>query len=350
MEDTFSPENSEQLDRYAQLIVEIATTKKDKFKDSVLIKSDESTLPLALRINEICQEEGLYSLLELRYSHDPDFYYENLIQHFDSRISTNGFAPKARPEILQRLESLTKVNNQTTTKFRELVTSGDLLSLKTYYPDLTKSAGKIWAQLVQGLFLDSETALADYTTEVARGREITNKLNQAQVRDLRLQGAGIDLRVELTPEVRFLSGESNLPSFETFFTPSPGKIFGEMHFADGVSINGYDLGHLRIKIEAGEVVEWAGSDTELLERIFAIPGANKIGEVGFVGGIGRIEELTGLVMLDENHRYSAHVALGNGYKKSNPNANKSPVHLDLVKTGLERVVATTADGQDISLI
>jgi aminopeptidase len=82
-------------------------------------------------------------------------------------------------------------------------------------------------------------------------------------------------------------------------------------------------------VEKGEVVKWdAAVGKEILDQVFAVPGARYFGEVA-IGTNYRIQQPTRNILFDEKIGGSIHMAVGQSYLQSG-GKNQSAIHWDMI--------------------
>lgn len=124
-------------------------------------------------------------------------------------------------------------------------------------------------------------------------------------------------------------GMNNMPSGEVFSAPVEDSVNGYITF-DYPSIYMSQEAHgIRLEVENGKVVKWtADRGQELLDQVFAIPGADYFGEVA-IGTNYSIQKATKNILFDEKIGGSVHMAVGQSYGQCG-GKNKSSVHWDMI--------------------
>jgi aminopeptidase len=143
-------------------------------------------------------------------------------------------------------------------------------------------------------------------------------------------------------------GRHNMPDGEFFTGPIEDSVEGEVTFHLPATIGGRDVSGVRLRFEAGKVVDASAERGEefLLKLLDTDPGARRLGELG-IGTNYAIDRGTREVLLDEKIGGTVHMAVGKSYPESG-GVNESAVHTDLVcdlRLGGKIVV----DGEDFQV-
>ena len=203
------------------------------------------------------------------------------------------------------------------------------------------------------------------------------KLNSLGIDRFHVQGPGTDWTVGLQPLARFRSGgshtadgrffQANLPSFEVWVTPDRRRADGEVTFTMPFLANGVLVEGLKVRMEAGAVVECSASrGLEEFKRHIALDESARYGGefalVGIDSPIHRLNTLFYSTLYDENA--ACHWAFGSGYadcleggQSLSPaqlqelGCNSSKIHTDAM-WGSEHinVTAFTRDGREIPVL
>ena len=124
-------------------------------------------------------------------------------------------------------------------------------------------------------------------------------------------------------------GMSNMPSGEVFSAPVENSVNGHITFDYPSIYMGQEARGIKLKVKNGEVVEWSAErGQQLLDQVFAIPGANFFGEVA-IGTNYSIQRATKNILFDEKIGGSVHMAVGQSYGQCG-GKNKSTVHWDMI--------------------
>jgi aminopeptidase len=162
--------------------------------------------------------------------------------------------------------------------------------------------------------------------------------------EIHIVGEGTDLMLEVGGRT-FLpaSGKENFPDGEFFTGPIENATRGFVSFTYPAIFGGRAVEGIRLKFEAGRVVEASAEKNEdfLISTLDTDEGARIVGELGIGTNYG-IDRFTGEILLDEKIGGTVHVALGESYPESG-GLNKSAIHWDMV-CDLRNGGRITADG------
>ena len=187
-----------------------------------------------------------------------------------------------------------------------------------------------FARLVErALFLDRPDPVAAWGELRDRQARLVERL--AQARELRLEAPGTDLTLSVEGRTWINSdGRRNMPSGEVFTGPLEDSAHGTVHFTIPSSPGGVDVAGVRLRFEAGRVVDASAErgETYLQEALATDGGASRLGEVG-IGTNDGLTGATGLILLDEKIAGTVHLALGRSYPETG-GVNESAVHWDLI--------------------
>ncbi len=150
-------------------------------------------------------------------------------------------------------------------------------------------------------------------------------------RELRIVTEGTDLR--LVTEGRTWvpsSGRENFPDGEVFTGPVETSVEGEIRFTYPGVFNAREVDDVRLRFEAGEVVEaTAARGQDFLREMIAMDeGARRVGEFAF-GLNEAVPIFTRNTLFDEKMGGTMHLALGTAYPETG-GLNRSALHWDLV--------------------
>jgi len=237
-------------------------------------------------------------------------------------------------------------------------------------PELARSAGTTpedYAdQVVRACRLNAADPVQEWKLARERILDIRRWLAGLDVRELRIESAGTDLRLAPGEKRRWLGLTGhNIPSFEVYLSPDWRGTEG-VYFAD---LPSYRSGNLvekaRLEFRKGRVVraEAAAGERFLVEQLSMDEGASRVGEFSLTdrrfSGIGRFMAMT---LYDENYGGefgNCHLALGSSYaatydgdpadftaeERERLGFNQSALHWDLVNTEPKTVTAKLAGGR-----
>ena len=149
--------------------------------------------------------------------------------------------------------------------------------------------------------------------------------------EVRVTAPGTDIRLGIAGR-KFIpcDGRHNMPDGEFFTGPVEDSVEGEVTFHLPATIGGREVSGVRLRFEAGKVVEASAERGEeyLVELLDTDAGARRLGELG-IGTNYAIDRGTREVLLDEKLGGTVHMAVGRSYPESG-GVNESNVHTDLV--------------------
>jgi aminopeptidase len=184
-------------------------------------------------------------------------------------------------------------------------------------------------------FLESACKL-DQPDPVAAWRELSarqaNMIDWLKRRkEIRITAPGTDLRLSVEGRAWVNSdGKRNFPSGEVFTGPVEDSAEGHVHFSYPVVTQGREIADVRLRFQAGVVVDASASKNEpfLIASLDTDPGARRLGEFAFGTNDG-ITRFTKNTLLDEKIGGTVHMALGLGYPETG-SQNRSAIHWDLI--------------------
>ena len=154
--------------------------------------------------------------------------------------------------------------------------------------------------------------------------------------EVHIVGPGTDLKFSIKdiPAVP-CTGEYNLPDGECFTAPVRNSIEGVIQFNTPTISDGITFADVRLRFEAGRIVEATASNTERLNKILDTDaGARYIGEFA-LGFNPYINKPMLDILFDEKIAGSFHLTPGRAYEDAD-NGNHSSVHWDIVCIQTER--------------
>ena len=220
-------------------------------------------------------------------------------------------------------------------------------------------------QIIKACYLDHDDPLAKWEDIYSQASEIKTKLNNLDIKSLRVQSKNCDLVV--TPgQGRQWIGISghNIPSFELFTSPDWRGTKG-IYFADQPSFrSGNYVSGVRLEFKEGEVVDIDAEEGKdfVKSQLAMDQGANKLGEFSLTDKrFSRIDRFMAHTLFDENFGGdygNCHVAVGASYSdtyapgagklnkelKRELGFNDSALHWDLVNTEPKTVTAEVKGG------
>jgi aminopeptidase len=149
--------------------------------------------------------------------------------------------------------------------------------------------------------------------------------------EVRITARGTDIKLGIAGR-KFIPcvGDHNMPDGEFFTGPIEDATEGVVSFHLPAVIGGREVSGVRLKFEAGKVVDATAERGEefLIAQLDTDDGARILGELGIGTNYG-IDRGTREVLLDEKIGGTIHMAFGQAYPESG-GTNESAVHTDLV--------------------
>ena len=171
---------------------------------------------------------------------------------------------------------------------------------------------------------------------VARWQEFGERVDRLAAflstkRELRVLAEGTDLRLVTEGRTWIPSkGQENFPDGEVFTGPVETSVEGEIRFTYPGVFHAREVDDVRLRFEAGEVVEATASrGQEFLREMIAMDeGARRVGEFAFGLNEG-VAIFTRNTLFDEKIGGTMHLALGTAYPETG-GLNRSALHWDLI--------------------
>jgi aminopeptidase len=151
------------------------------------------------------------------------------------------------------------------------------------------------------------------------------------VSELRVLAEDTDLRIGVGGRTWIGSrGLENFPDGEIFTGPVETSVEGTIRFTYPAIFHGREVDDVRLRFEAGEVVEATASrGQDLLREMVAVDeGARRVGEFAF-GLNDAVTAFTREILFDEKIGGTVHLALGTAYPETG-SSNRSALHWDLI--------------------
>ncbi len=230
------------------------------------------------------------------------------------------------------------------------------------------SLKEYWEVFIQACFLNEDDPAKKIKYYASKQQEITTWLNDLEIEYVRVVAEGIDLKVKIGPDRKWISGGGhNVPSFEIFTSPNWREAQGKIYFNEPLYRFGNKIEGIWLEFKDGIVVNHgANSNQHVIADLLKIPNADKIGEFSLTDKrLSQIDKIMGNTLFDENYGGefgNTHIALGNSYhdcykgeleelsdKKvaEKLGFNNSAAHTDIISTSKREVFATLADGSEI---
>lgn len=197
------------------------------------------------------------------------------------------------------------------------------------------AVARLWHAIFAVTRMDAPDPIAAWQAHDSQLHRRADFMNQKRFAALHFKAPGTDLRVGLADGNLWLGGGTtahngihcipNLPTEEIFTTPHKDRVDGFVSSTKPLSHQGSLIDGIRVRFEAGRIVEaHAALGEELLRKILQTDdGAGRLGEVGVVPASSPVAR-TGLLfqstLLDENA--ATHIALGRAYSTCIRNGDK----------------------------
>jgi aminopeptidase len=220
-------------------------------------------------------------------------------------------------------------------RYLERAAAGELRWVLSAYPTeaAAQDASMSLAEYEDFVF---GAAFLDDPDPVARWQEFGERIDRlaaflATKREFRIVADGTDLRLVTEGRTWVPSkGQENFPDGEVFTGPLETSVEGEIRFTYPGVFNAREVDDVRLRFEAGEVVEaTATRGQEFLREMIAMDdGARRVGEFAF-GLNEAVPMFTRNTLFDEKIGGTMHLALGTAYPETG-GLNRSALHWDLV--------------------
>ena len=236
---------------------------------------------------------------------------------------------------------------------------------------MAKEAGlsleRYWGQIIDACFLDDPSPIRRWRETFREIDRIKRRLDKLEIQGMHVEGDGVDLRVTVGLNRRWLGASGhNIPSFEVFTSPDWRGTEGTVSFNEPhLSRYGGAIEGIRLTFERGVVVEATASQGQDMLRamVASDTGASRVGEFSLTDSrLSRITRFMGSTLYDENRggpQGNFHIALGNAYKEAfvgdatvqhaadwrRLGFNTSSVHSDIISTARRRATAVLPNGR-----
>jgi aminopeptidase len=230
------------------------------------------------------------------------------------------------------------------------------------------SLKQYWNQIIKACFLDYKDPIAKWRRVYKKQKEIIKKLNRLKIRDLKIKGKDVDLKVTVGKRRSWVGGSGrNIPSFEIFTSPDWRGTEGWVKFDQPLYRYGSLITGIELEFKNGIVIKSkARKGEKLLKDMIKVKNANKVGEFSLTDRrFSRITKFMAETLFDENvgGKYgNFHIALGSAYKdcyESDPSKLKksqwerlgynidSVIHTDIMSTSDRTVTANIGSSKEI---
>lgn len=378
------------LKKYADVLIKFALNSGQGVKkdEVVFLQIPESAKPLLEPLQLAVLEVGAHAILQYLPDDVSRSFFENandeqiafmprdyllarvnVADHFVSIISTTNKYE------LQGIDGKKIMARNQAAKFymdarRDKEDQGKLTwTLGLYGTEaMAKDAGlsleEYWNEIIKACFLDEADPIAKWRDVFKQTEDIRGKLNALDVEWLHVEGADVDLNVQIGKGRKWLGGSGrNIPSFELFISPDWRGTNGKIKFNQPLYHYGNLIKGIELEFKDGLVVNATATENEqLLKDMISMPNADKIGEYSLTDKrFSRITKFMGETLFDENmggEFGNTHLAVGMAYRDSYDGDvtqmkeedwkklgfNDSAVHTDIISTTNRTVTATLADG------
>ena len=254
------------------------------------------------------------------------------------------------------------------------------------FPDIAPAAAveRLWQTIAHTCRLDQPDPNAAWRAHDARLKCVADFMDRHQIRAVRYVDQALDaerrpatdLTIGLTDHPQWVTASSvsasgarflpNIPTEEVFTTPHNGRTQGYVRTSKPAFPFQRRVEDAYFRFEQGEVVDYrAAAGQEVLDELFAVDGARRLGEVSLVDARSPINQ-AGIIfhetLFDENA--VSHIAFGEAYPDgvvdgSNLEAatlrsmgvNRSSLHVDvMIGTPTMRVIGLGVDGAEVPIM
>ena len=250
---------------------------------------------------------------------------------------------------------------------------------KTVFPgrDIDEATEALWAAILRACRIDEADPIHAYQTHLATLESHRDYLTSRDYKNLRYEGPGTDLRMELPEGALWMGGGAmtpegrrfgpNIPTEEVFCTPHRMHAEGRIQATKPLSLFGTLVEGFAFEVQAGLVTSaTAEKGQEALDQLLQTdPGAARFGEAAMVpqsGAVAAEELIWNNMLFDEND--ACHIALGQGYSSClqgsetmssdellKAGINESSLHIDFVVGSSELdIYGVTEDGREEPII
>lgn len=182
--------------------------------------------------------------------------------------------------------------------------------------------------ILKSCYLDRELPAEHWKTLSNLQQKYVDYLNQCDEMSYEHRNWKIHFRVGGRKWINS-DGKSNMPSGEVFTSPLEESVQGEIIFDYPSFMMGKDVKNVKLTVVDGLITEWsADQGQDVLDKVFAIEGARKFGEVA-IGTNSNITRATRNILFDEKIGGTVHMAIGQSYYQCG-GKNQSAIHWDLI--------------------
>jgi aminopeptidase len=249
--------------------------------------------------------------------------------HISSETNTHQFAgvDPARQAIAHRAQrELFQLRQNRSKEARWCLT---LYPTEAYAQDADMSLGDFTEFVYEACFLNSDDPAVRWKELGERQQFYVDWLRDKQ--HVHIIGPKTDLRLSIAGRTfRNSDGKRNFPSGEFFTGPVEDSAQGHIHYTIPSNVNGRGVQDIRLRFEAGRVVEATAAQGQVfLDQMLDLDaGARYLGEFAFGNNFG-IQRPTRNILFDEKIGGTVHLALGNSYPETG-GKNISGLHWDMI--------------------
>jgi aminopeptidase len=211
----------------------------------------------------------------------------------------------------------------------ELKWSVTLYPTNAYAQDAGMSLADFTEFVYEACFLNDEDPVACWKDLGAKQQHLVDWLKGKD--QIHVVAKDTDLHLSVKDRV-FINadGQKNFPDGEFFTGPVEDSVNGHIRFTLPAMFQGRPVEGVRIRFEAGQVVEaTADVGQDLLEQMLNMDdGAKRLGEFAFGNNFGISRGIKN-ILFDEKIGGSVHMALGAGYPDTG-SKNESALHWDMI--------------------
>jgi aminopeptidase len=254
------------------------------------------------------------------------------------------------PDNAEKFKVLQQALKETNRIFWERIGTGSMRRGLCQYPtkaaadDAEMSLEEYEDFVYQSCYLFDEDPIAKWLEVRKKQQVYVDYLNKVDF--VQYKGPNIDISFSVKGRTWINSdGRANMPSGEVFSAPVEDSVNGKVYFSYPGLYMGRDVSGVSLEVKDGLIVSWSAEQgKDVLDKVFAIPGARNWGEVA-IGTNYNIQRTTRNILFDEKIGGSIHMAVGQSYKQCG-GKNESSVHWDMI-TDMKNGGEIWADGVKI---
>ena len=338
------------LKKYAELLTtySVKATKGQR----VLIKSTTLAEPLIKELYKQLLQKGCFVECDLEFEgqtkimydysstkqlQSPSVFYQKAVEEFDVLIriiapfnlKSTAQVPSQKKKLLQ--EAMAPLRK----RYMQRSATKDLRWVLCVFPtqaaaqECNMSLDEYSEFVYQGCMLYDNNPIKAWETLSKKQQHLVDYLNS--VKTIRYVGKNTDISFSTNKRTWINSdGHYNMPSGEVFTGPVETSVNGTIYFSYPTVYESTDVEGVQLDVKDGVVVNWqAQKGQDVLDRVFAIKGANMFGEVA-IGTNYAIQRATKNILFNEKIGGSIHMAIGASYPETG-GTNESAVHWDMIK-------------------